>query len=83
MALDRPFDGGLVQIADVAVSASTPVRKYNRRFNVHVPANRPLYLRYLQTQTRQQRRVFLTSEGGRRQSFTQAAPNELKLGEGG
>jgi len=32
---------------------------------------------------RQQRQVFLTSEGGgRQQSFTQAAPNELKLGEG-
>ena len=28
--------------------------------------------------------MFLTSEGGRRQqSFTQAAPNDLKLGEGG
>ena len=28
--------------------------------------------------------MFLTSEGeGRQQSFTQAAPNELKLGEGG
>ena len=28
--------------------------------------------------------VFLTSEGqGRPQSFTQAAPNELKLGKGG
>ena len=25
----------------------------------------------------------LTDERGRRQSFTQAAPNELKLGEGG
>ena len=31
---------------------------------------------------RQQKRVFLTSEGGgRQQSFTLAAPNELKLGE--
>ena len=29
--------------------------------------------------------MFLTSEegGGKQQSFTQAAPNELKLGEGG
>ena len=28
--------------------------------------------------------MFLTSEGGgRQQSFTQAAPNELRLGEGG
>ena len=28
--------------------------------------------------------MFLTSEArGRQQSFTQAAPNELKLGEGG
>ena len=35
------------------------------------------------TKTRQQRPVFLTSEGGgRQQRFIQAAPNELKLGEG-
>ena len=32
----------------------------------------------------QQKRVFLASEGGgRQQSFTQAASNELKLGVGG
>ena len=46
-------------------------------------AKRPLHLRHFR-QTRQLRRVFLTSEGGgREQSFTQAAPNELKLDEGG
>ena len=39
---------------------------------------------HVSDQTRQQIRVFLTSEGGGRpQSFTQAVPNQLKLGKEG
>ena len=53
--------------------------------NIAFPLSSVLYLHDIcQTNTRQQRRVCLTSEGGeRQQSFTQAAPNELILGEGG
>ena len=36
MALDRPFDDGHVQTANVALNASTVSAKYNVRFNVHV-----------------------------------------------
>ena len=59
------------------------VRKYNVRFNPHAQGKTTFISPTFQAYMRQQRQVFLTSEGGgRQQSFTQAAPNELKLGEG-
>ena len=46
-------------------------------------AKRPLYLRHM-SDTDETAHTGATSEGGgRQQSFTQSAPNELKLGEGG
>ena len=60
------------------------VRKYDGRFSLHVQGKTNFISPTLQTYTRQQRRVFQTSKGGeRQQSFTQAVPNELKLGDGG
>ena len=81
MKLDRPFDDGVVQTVNVAVCASSVSANTTNDLIFMLKAS--LYISDI-SQTRQQRRVFLTSEGGgRQQSFTQAAPNELKLGEGG
>ena len=83
MALDPPFDHGRVQTANVAVSASTVSANIILRFNIHVQGKTTFIFPTIQTEIRQQRRVFLTREEDSRASFTQAAPNELKLGEGG
>ena len=73
-----PFDDNSVQTANVAV------RKNNCRFNLHVQGKTTLHLRHESFRDETAEREPLTSEGGKRQqSFTQAAPNELKPGEGG
>ena len=46
MALDRPFDDGRVQTANVAVSASTVSAKIMVDLTFMFTAERPLYFRY-------------------------------------
>ena len=59
-------------------------KRCNKLLNLHVQGKTTFISPTFQTQTRQQTRAFLTSEGGgRQQSFTQSAPNEPKRGEGG
>ena len=84
MALDPPIDDGRVQTANDTVSASIgSENKYIRRINIHVHGKTTFIFLTLQTRL-DSRNGCLTSEGGgRQQSFTQSAPNELKLGGGG
>ena len=85
MALDRPLDDIRVQAANVADSTST-VSKYNIflifMFTACQGKTTLSSPTYVKTYTRQQRRVY-DERGRKTESFTQAAPNELKLGEGG
>ena len=81
MALDRSFDDG--QSANVAVSTST-VSAYVIHDLIFILTVKDLCISDISERTRQQRRTFLISEGGgRQQRLTQAASNELNLGEGG
>ena len=68
MALDRPFDDGRAQTANVAVSASSVSANVKDDF-LHVQGKTifisPTF------QTRQQRRMFLTSEEDSRASHKQ------------
>ena len=58
------------------------VRKKNVRFETHIHGKTNLYFRQLRLDKTAETNVSDQREG-RQQSFTQAAPNELKLGEGG
>ena len=83
MVLDRPFGEGRVQTANVAVSAyivSTII--YNRRFNLPCSWQNDLQISYI-SDIDESAETGVSDQRGRQQSFTQAAPNELKLGEGG
>ena len=82
MALDRPYDDGRVQTANVGISSCTMSENIIDDLCSNSSQNE-LYISDIGDYTRQQRTVVLSSEGGRPQSFTQAAPNELKLGKGG
>ena len=83
MALDRPFDDGLVETAKVTVNASTVSANIIYDLLFMLTSKRTLYFRHFRL-TETAETMLPTSEGGGRpQSFTQAAPNELKLGEGG
>ena len=83
MALDRPFDDDRDKKANVALSASTVSASIIDDLIFMFRAKRPLHLRHFrldetaETDVSDQRRKRKTN------SFTQAAPNELKLGEGG
>ena len=82
MVPDRPFNEGRVQIANVAVSAST-VSSITKADLIMLRAKRPLYPTSDIGETPE---TGVSDQRGRRktaESFTQAAPNELKLGEGG
>ena len=81
MALDRPFDDGRVQTANVAVRASTvPADSVDLIFMFR--AKRTLYFRLFRLDETAETDVS-DKRGKRQQSSIQAAPNELKLGEGG
>ena len=83
MALDRPFGDGRVQAANVAVSASTLSVNITDDLSFMFRAKRPFTSPTCQTHETAETGVSDHSEGGgRQQSFTHAAPNELKLGEG-
>ena len=83
MALDRPSDDGRVQTANIAVSASTVSADIIYNLMFMFTAKRPLYFRQFSLDETAETDVF--DQRGRKTaySFTQAAPNELKLGEGG
>ena len=85
MALDSPVDDSRVHTANVIVSTVTHgVSKYITDVIFMFRENWAFCLRVCQKYTRQQRSMCLMSERrGRQQSLTPAAPNELKLGEGG
>ena len=73
-----------VQAANVAVRTSTVSANIIPYLIFMCRVKRPFVSDVCQTYTRQQTRACLTSEGGgRQQGFTQIAPKELKLGEGG
>ena len=77
--LDRTFDDGRVQTANVAVKASTVSEILMDDSIFTFTSKQTLYFRHVridETET-----GFLTSEGGGRPQ-SQAAPNELKLGKG-
>ena len=80
MALDRTFNDGRVQTANVGISSCT-VEKYNMRFNVHIQHKTNFIFPTLET--RRDSRDGVSDQRGRPQSLTQAAPNELQLGKGG
>ena len=82
MALDQTFDDGRVESANVGISSSTVPENIIDGLMFIFTSKRTLHFRRWrldETATT----VVLSSEGGRPQSFTQAAPNELKLGKGG
>ena len=83
MALDRPFNDGCDQTANVAVSASTVSANKTDDLIFMFRAKRPLYLRHFRLNKTAETDV----SGKRRRSKTAelhtAAPNELELGEGG
>ena len=83
VALDRPFDDSRVHTANVAVSASTLSANTIYDLIYMFRAERPLYFRYFRLDKTTEADVSDSEGGGRQQSFTQAAPNELKLGDGG
>ena len=72
MELDRTFDDGRVQTANVAVCT----QKHDSRFNLHV--QRKTIFKSSDIDETADTGVF---DERRQQSFTQAAPNELKLGD--
>ena len=82
MALDRPFDDGRVKTSNVAVSASTVSAAIMDDLIFMFTAKRPLYFRNFRLEEAAETGVS-DRRRRRQQSFTQAAPNELKLGEGG
>ena len=83
MALDRPFDDDRVQTANVAVSASTVSANIMFDLIFMFTAKRSLY--FLLFRLDETAETDVSDQRGRRKqhSFTQAASNELKLGEGG
>ena len=82
-ALDRTFDGGRGQTANVGISSSTVSENIIDGLMFIFTSKQTLYFRRWGLDETPAT-VFLTSErGGRPQSFTQAASNELKLGKGG
>ena len=84
VALDRPLDDGRVQTANVVGSTSTVSANIIHDLISMFWENDPCISDICKTYTSQKRRICLTSMGeGIQWSFTQAAPNELKLGEGG
>ena len=82
LALDRPFDDGRVQIANVTVSASTVSASTMEDLIFMFKAIRTLYFRRFEIDETAETDVS-DHRGRRQQSFTQAASNELKIGEGG
>ena len=72
-----------VQTANVAVSASHVSAKDIHDLILMFRAKRHLYLRYFRLDEIAETDVSDCKGGGRLQRFTQAAPNELKLGKGG
>ena len=73
------MDGVIFLIIEIA--APDTAAPYNSKQQPNLNSNQRGRTREC---ARQPRRVCLTSEGGgRQQSFTQAASNELKLAEGG
>ena len=82
MPLDRPFDDGRVQTGNVTVSASTVSANIMDDLLFMFTAKRTLRFRHFRLETAETD-VLTSKGGGRQQSFTQAALNELKLGEGG
>ena len=83
MAFDRAFDDGRDQIANVAVGASTVSTNITEDLIFMFRVKRPLYFRLFRLDETAETDV--SDQRGRRKqhSFTQAASNELKLGEGG
>ena len=81
VTLHRRFDDGRVQTANVAVGASTLSANIVHNLILMFTAKRPLHFRHFRLDETAETDV--SDKRGRQQSFTQAAPNELKLGEGG
>ena len=83
MVLDRTFDDGHVHTVNVGISSCTMSQNIiDGLVQIHLNTN--FIFPTLETIIDETAAtVVLSSEGGTPQSFTQAAPNELKLGKGG
>ena len=82
VALDRLFNDGRVQNANVAVSPPTVSANIIDDLIFMLRAKRSLCLRNM-ADIDETAETGVSDQRGRQQSFTQAAPNELKLGEAG
>ena len=77
-------DGRRVQTANIAAGECTASANTIDDFIIHIHGKMTFSISGISDETRRQERMFLTTEGARRQQiFTQAALNEQTLGEGG